>query len=721
MYRERYPLSRWDGDLFVAELDSHDTIMIKSDCVHHKDLITRSLRLDVGEHKIHVEKYHLSFIRPYLYIMTNNSPEHEGLAVSLRIVHDPQSTRPQGYLRLHTNWIQGSLPRKWKEYCDRSHTGSCASLLESVSTVRPAWLVDTRMGCLVPFSGHKSYVALSYVWGGVQQYKTLSSNLELLQRPRSLSKPDGPILLPATIRDAMGWVQALDERYLWVDSLCIVQDALEHKASELDKMSGIYANSSVTIVAADGCDASHGLRGLKGVSKPRSIQQRVYSLGKVKFAERSFPPYVPFPSYYRSHNPTNIWQARGWTFQESLFSRRRLIFEADCVRWECAKGRFLEEDKPHHWRKPELNAKDHLQEFQSLLRAPYPDVHELILLLMDYKKRELTYPEDILRAFSGIAYALSASFPGGFVSGLPAGFFSIALLWRNWKPSSRRKATTAEAQLHIPSWSWAGWEGDIIYTSWTAAESWMKQGSRNNMNAHGLGREVDEVTSLCQWRYKQRTSDVGILIRDFWQEYRSKYMSDDPPRCPPGWIRHRCSEDGDDVYRNPATRNRKWFYKNRSDPYMYQFWFPLPLGPNAVATPMIDAPFISCQTRSTFLYISETISSCFDMLLFALHSGNGDWMGVLQPDEGTFYEGQGIQLVEIALGKRWYCENRSDGRSRIEELAEGFRPKVGEAYEFYHVMWVEMVDGIGYRKGMGEVYRPAWEALDRDIIELTLN
>jgi hypothetical protein len=89
-----------------------------------------------------------------------------------------------------------------------------------------------------------SYVALSYCWGGVQTFqttaKTLASNLEGI----SIKE------LPQTIVDAIKVAQCLHIRYLWIDSLTIVQDDAEDKDRGLAKMSSIYANSEVTISAA---------------------------------------------------------------------------------------------------------------------------------------------------------------------------------------------------------------------------------------------------------------------------------------------------------------------------------------------------------------------------------------------------------------------------------------------------------------------------------------
>jgi hypothetical protein len=75
--------------------------------------------------------------------------------------------------------------------------------------------------------------------------------------------------IPITILNAIHFVRFLGERYLWVDSLCIVQDDDEdRKPEQLNSMAAIYANGSLNIVAADGSNAAYGLRGVRELSKP---------------------------------------------------------------------------------------------------------------------------------------------------------------------------------------------------------------------------------------------------------------------------------------------------------------------------------------------------------------------------------------------------------------------------------------------------------------------
>ena len=85
------------------------------------------------------------------------------------------------------------------------------------------------------------------------------------------SSANGDIEIPKTIRHAIELVGLLGERYLWVDRLCICQDDEETKASQIDIMGDIYGNALVTIIAASGWDANHGLRGIEGITGPRNL------------------------------------------------------------------------------------------------------------------------------------------------------------------------------------------------------------------------------------------------------------------------------------------------------------------------------------------------------------------------------------------------------------------------------------------------------------------
>ncbi|EIW52286.1 HET-domain-containing protein, partial [Trametes versicolor FP-101664 SS1] len=88
------------------------------------------------------------------------------------------------------------------------------------------------------------YLTLSYVWGGDQIHKTTSTNLSMYEQGIA------PSILPPTIRDAIYVTHMLGFRWLWVDSLCIIQDSETDKAHEIGRMHHIYRYAHLTIIAA---------------------------------------------------------------------------------------------------------------------------------------------------------------------------------------------------------------------------------------------------------------------------------------------------------------------------------------------------------------------------------------------------------------------------------------------------------------------------------------
>lgn len=126
-------------------------------------------------------------------------------------------------------------------------------------------------GCLVLKPAQTRYIALSYVWGDVKVATTTKSNLENLKKPGTIGPHVELLAIPKTIRDALRLVSLLNERYLWVDAFCIVQDDEHTKQAHLHSMASIYTNSVFTIIAAEGDDANHGLPGIPRVNEVRNF------------------------------------------------------------------------------------------------------------------------------------------------------------------------------------------------------------------------------------------------------------------------------------------------------------------------------------------------------------------------------------------------------------------------------------------------------------------
>lgn len=185
--------------------------------------------------------------------------------------------------------------RGWYAECKSHHGDSCNKRYTSEleKHVDHLVLIDANAGCLKFLPVSTSFVALSYVWGQAETTKLQRSNFEQLKRPGALDYESQELVLPNAIRDAMYLCKVLGVDYLWVDCLCVMQDASDAEMRKMLRgMAYIYANAEYTIVAASGSDANHGLEGIRG--RARSLDQISY------WKKWTYPT----PS---------TWANRGWT------------------------------------------------------------------------------------------------------------------------------------------------------------------------------------------------------------------------------------------------------------------------------------------------------------------------------------------------------------------------------------------------------------------------
>lgn len=65
--------------------------------------------------------------------------------------------------------------------------------------------------------------------------------------------------MPKTFRDAIIVARQLDLRYLWIDSLCIIQDSADDWSKESAEMGRICQQASITIFAESAENDDGGL------------------------------------------------------------------------------------------------------------------------------------------------------------------------------------------------------------------------------------------------------------------------------------------------------------------------------------------------------------------------------------------------------------------------------------------------------------------------------
>jgi len=377
--------------------------------------------------------------------------------------------------RLTKDQVDIALIQQWIQHCEREHQSmqmdsnminpsfappeprgihDQAILIKEPCKIVPLsnnslelTLIDVKTRCLVDTAPSVRYIALSYVWGGPQLFQNTKAIRHDLYVPGALSTGKGKI--PQTIRDAIILVQLLGEQYLWVDSLCIVQDDTNNKADQISNMGNIYSCALLTIVAAYGSSCHAGLPGIQAGS--RKSNQHVEEVEDMLLANEL--------SYLSDIIDDSIWNTRGWTYQEHELSKRCLFFTDDCVYFSCNQMGCKEDSGQ---RNISLPGEKHMR-----IRAErQPAWYSYRRAVTKITKRTFTLDGDIINAFEGIVSLLQPVFKCDFLYGLPITELDLALLWQPKSPI-RRRVDTSTGQAMFPSWSWAGWVGEIDY-------SWMR-------------------------------------------------------------------------------------------------------------------------------------------------------------------------------------------------------------------------------------------------------
>ncbi|KAI3317712.1 HET-domain-containing protein [Xylariaceae sp. AK1471] len=203
------------------------------------------------------------------------------------------------------------------------------------------YLVDTRTTLLTG-----RYTTLSHCWGGGSPIMTTRDNIASHEEGIRCSD------LPPTFRDAVHTTRNLGCRYLWIDSLCIVQNDREDWKAEATLMCQYYKHSLVTIAAADGSDSSAGLfrerSGYGYLPCPLRLGSGGETQGRQVYAfTNSLSSDLKRSSLSDSYRPNHL-DTRAWVFQEQALSSRTLSYARDSMSWRCQEAVF--DDRPPYYK-----------------------------------------------------------------------------------------------------------------------------------------------------------------------------------------------------------------------------------------------------------------------------------------------------------------------------------------------------------------------------------
>lgn len=320
------------------------------------------------------------------------------------------------------------------------------------------------------------YLTLSHRWGGAHLIQLTRFNIKRFRDAIMI------VDMPKTFREAIFVTRTLGIRYLWIDSLCIMQDKddLSDWFHEAALMQNVYSHSHCNISASDAEDCTQGLFRNRD---PWAIQVAKAEVRLQDFDKCSKLPDIAqytidnFDCWDQNVTHCTINQ-RGWVVQERYLSPRVLHFSREQLFWECRVSRACETypaglsltydgQVPTYFKSinyPDLSAGSQSHIFGTTGQWNLKWCN----LVYAYSMTSLTDPNDKLIAFSGIAKQFATILDDTYVAGLWRRDLEQGLLWcamNGGLPDGSLK-WTRPAVYRAPSWSWASIDGPVSVWYW---------------------------------------------------------------------------------------------------------------------------------------------------------------------------------------------------------------------------------------------------------------
>ncbi|KAK8127295.1 HET domain-containing protein [Apiospora sp. TS-2023a] len=216
--------------------------------------------------------------------------------------------------------------RDWIRLCDTTHDACRANettklpkrVLDCVEIVKDG---EPGIRLIEDQDISAPYACLSHCWGKtpmpvLTKTGTLSDNLDFIAWSS----------LPKTFRDAVTITLELGLRYIWIDSLCIIQDSDTDWQTESSKMADIYRNGYITIAAVSSPDSKGGCFPSNPIGDIcLDLPLKDGLIAKLAVREKSTEDLA-------RQKPL---LTRAWVYQERMLSRRTLLCHHRELQFEC--------------------------------------------------------------------------------------------------------------------------------------------------------------------------------------------------------------------------------------------------------------------------------------------------------------------------------------------------------------------------------------------------
>jgi hypothetical protein len=290
------------------------------------------------------------------------------------------------------------------------------------------------------------YACLSHCWGKVPIITTTSKTISDMTRGISFDS------FPKTFQHAIITTLKLDVLYLWIDSLCIIQDSTSDWEHESKLMANVYNDAVFTVAASRATGAADGC-----FSQPTA---RYRGEEVIAYLEDG----TTCPVWIRRPIDHNVWPLlkRGWVFQERLLSRRIIHFSNEEIVWECMERLTCQCSHVTSSWPASNNIDSKAQHHMSLTSNSSSNLTDRWRdMVCSYTAMRLTYEKDIFPALSGLAKTIHTRIRQDYCAGMWHDSLLIDMLWR--LSNSINFSETRPQVWRAPSWSWASVVGKVTY------------------------------------------------------------------------------------------------------------------------------------------------------------------------------------------------------------------------------------------------------------------